>query len=122
MDQENNQEYNNILSSFSFSIKEYLYIFNIDSLLTLNNFINTKLDSLHKISPTTVYRIFIYGMYEFKKNIINSPELTINIITKVIVFITKKQSNHDKVDKIYKLILSAKNLDDFNQIQKYIEK
>jgi len=126
MNKENNQENNNILPSFSFSIKEYLYIFEIDSLLTLNNFINTKLDSLHKISPTTVYRIFIYSMYEFQKNIINSPELTINIITKVINFITKKSLNQDlneeKVDKIYKMILSAKDLDDFEKIQNHIEK
>lgn len=122
MNKENNQENNNILPSFSFSIKEYLYIFEIDSLLTLNNFINTKLDSLHKISPTTVYRIFIYSMYEFQKNIINSPELTINIIKKVIDFINKKSLNEEKVDKIYKMILSAKDLDDFEKIQNHIEK
>ena len=122
MNKENNQENNNILPSFSFSIKEYLYIFEIDSLLTLNNFINTKLDSLHKISPTTVYRIFIYSMYEFQKNIINSPELTINIIKKVLDFITKKLPNDQKVDKIYKMILSSKDLDDFEKIQNHIEK
>ena len=38
-----NQE--NILPSFYFSIKEYLHIFDINSLLTLNNFINTRLNS-----------------------------------------------------------------------------
>jgi hypothetical protein len=117
MNQENNN-LNNILPSFSFSKKEYLQIFNINSLLTLNNFINT----LNKISPTTVYRIFIYSMVEFQKNIINSPEITINIITKVVQFINKNNSNNkEKIDKIYKIILNAKNLDDFEKIEKYLK-
>jgi Glu-tRNA(Gln) amidotransferase subunit E-like FAD-binding protein len=110
-----NQE-NNIIS-FSFSKKEYLQIFNINSLLTLNNFINT----LNKISPTTVYRIFIYGMYEYQKNIINSPDLTLNIITKVVEFINKKNATKDKINKIYKTILSAKDLDDFNNINDLLD-
>jgi len=113
MNQENNN-LNNVLPSFTFSKKEYLQIFNINSLLTLNNFINT----LNKISPTTVYRIFIYGMAEFQKNIINSPEITINIITKVVEFLNKNNSNNkQKIDKIYKMILSAKDLDDFEKIK-----
>jgi len=120
MNQENNI-LNSVLPSFSFSIKEYLHIFNINSLLTLNNFINTRLNSSNKISPTTVYRIFIYGMSEYQKNIINSPEITINIITKVVDFIKLKQNNKELVDKIYKLILSAKDLDDFEKIQKVLE-
>ena len=111
-----NQE-NNIMS-FSFSIKEYLYIFDINSLLTLNNFINTRLNS--NVAPITINRIFIYGMYEFKNAVINSPEISINIISKVVSFINKTSSvNKDKVNKIYKSILSAKNLDDFEKI--YIE-
>ena len=115
MNKENNN-LNNILPSFSFSKKEYLQIFNINSLLTLNNFINT----INKISPTTVYRIFIYGMFEYQKNIINSPELTINIITKVDTFINKNTSK-EKVNKIYKMILSAKHLNDFENIKTVIK-
>jgi hypothetical protein len=121
MNRENNIP-NNVLPSFSFSIKEYLHIFDINSLLALNNFINTRLNSSSKISPTTIYRIFIYGMYEFQKNLINSPDITINIITKVIEFIIKKQSNKEHVDKIYKMILNAKDLNDFNKLQNYLEK
>jgi hypothetical protein len=108
-----NQE-NNIMS-FSFSIKEYLHIFDINSLLTLNNFMNTRLNS--NITPVTVNRIFIYGMYEFKNTVINSPEITNNIISKVISYMYKTSSvNKNKVDKIYKSILSAKNIDDFEKI------
>jgi len=120
MNQENNI-LNNVLPSFTFSIKEYLHIFNINSLLTLNNFINT----INKISPTTVYRIFIYGMYEYQKNIINSPEITINIITKVVEFVNSDKKNKpskDKIEKIYKMILSSKDLDDFNKLEHLIEK
>jgi Glu-tRNA(Gln) amidotransferase subunit E-like FAD-binding protein len=116
MNKENNN-LNNVLPSFSFSKKEYLQIFNINSLLTLNNFINT----INKISPTTVYRIFIYGIFEYQKNIINSPEITINIITKVVSFINKKNANKEIVDKIYKMILSAKDLDDFEKIKNIIK-
>lgn len=108
-----NQE-NNIMS-FSFSIKEYLYIFDINSLLTLNNFMNTRLNS--NIAPITVNRIFIYGMYEYKNTVINSPEISTNIISKVISFMNKISSvNKDKVNKIYKMILAAKDLDDFEKI------
>jgi Glu-tRNA(Gln) amidotransferase subunit E-like FAD-binding protein len=120
MNQENNI-LNSVLPSFSFSIKEYLQIFNINSLLTLNNFINTRLNSTNKISPTTAYRIFIYGMYEYQKNIINSPDLTLNIITKVVEFINKKNATKDKINKIYKTILSAKDLDDFNNINDLLD-
>jgi hypothetical protein len=112
-----NQE--NILPSFYFSIKEYLHIFDINSLLTLNNFINTRLNS--DIAKITVYRIFIYGVYEFQKSIINSPELTINIIQKILIFL-KQTHTDDKVNKIYKMILNAKNLNDFEKIQVFIEK
>ena len=94
-----NQE--NILPSFYFSIKEYLHIFDINSLLTLNNFINTRLNS--DIAKITVYRIFIYGVYEFQKSVINSPELTINIIQKILIFL-KQTHTDDKVNKIYKMI------------------
>jgi hypothetical protein len=118
MNQENNI-LDNVLPSFTFSKKEYLQIFNINSLLTLNNFINTT----SKISPTTIYRIFIYAMYEYQKNIINSPELTINIITKVVEYSnSKNKSTKEKIDMIYKLILSAKDLDDFKKIESIIEK
>jgi Glu-tRNA(Gln) amidotransferase subunit E-like FAD-binding protein len=116
MNKENNN-LNNVLPSFSFSKKEYLQIFNINSLLTLNNFINT----INKISPKTVYRIFIYGMAEFQKNLINSPEITINISTKVVKFINKNTTNKEVVDKIYKIILSAKDLDDFEKIKNIIK-
>jgi hypothetical protein len=116
MNQENN---NQVLPSFYFSIKEYLHIFDINSLLTLNNFINTRLNST--IAKITVYRIFIYGMYEFQKSVINSPEITLNIIQKVLVFL-RQNNNKEKIDKIYKMILNAKNLSDFEKIQDFIEK
>lgn len=108
-----NQE-NNIMT-FSFSIKEYLHIFDINSLLTLNNFMNTRLNS--SIAPITVNRIFMYGMYEYKNMVINSPEVSTNIISKVMSFMNKSSSvNIDKVNKIYKSILAAKDLDDFEKI------
>jgi hypothetical protein len=116
MNQENN---NQVLPSFYFSIKEYLHIFDINSLLTLNNFINTRLNST--IAKITVYRIFIYGMYEFQKSVINSPEITLNIIQKVLVFL-RQNNNKEKIDKIYKMILNAKNLSDFEKIQDFIGK
>jgi hypothetical protein len=138
MNQENNI-LDNVLPSFTFSKKEYLQIFNINSLLTLNNFINTT----SKISPTTIYRIFIYSMYEYQKNIINSPEITLNIITKVVEYTnqngvsltnqnsvsltnqnnaSKNKSTKEKIDMIYKIILSAKDLDDYKKIESIIEK
>jgi hypothetical protein len=118
MNKENNNE---VLPSFSFSIKEYLVIFEINSLITLNNFINTRLNS--SISAITVIKIFTYGMYEYKNSVINSSEISMNIISKIISFITKRSSvNQDKVNKIYKMILAAKDLDDFEKIQEYVEK
>lgn len=122
MNQENNI-LDNVLPYFTFSKKEYLQIFNINSLLTLNNFINTT----SKISPTTIYRIFIYGMYEYQKNIINSPEITLNIISKVVEYTnhsgaSKNKSTKDKIDMIYKMILNAKDLDDYKKIESIIEK
>lgn len=121
MNKENNHENKEILPAFSFSIKEYLSIFEISSLLTLNNFINTRLNS--NIAVQTVIKIFIYGMLEYKNTIINSPEITLNIISKILSFINKTSSvNQEKVNKIYKMILSSNNLDDFEKIQDYIEK
>ena len=116
MNQENN---NQIIPSFYFSIKEYLHIFDINSLLALNNFINTRLNS--NMSPTTAYRIFIYGMYEFQKSVISSPEVANNIILKILQFL-KVSSSETKINSIYKLILNAKNIDDFKNIQLTIEK
>ena len=95
MNQENN---NQIITSFIFTKKEYLHIFDINSLLTLNNFINTRLNS--SIAKKTVYRIFIYGMYEFQNLIINSPEITINIIKKILIFL-KESHSEDKINKIF---------------------
>ena len=109
-----NQENNIIIPSFTFSIKEYLQIFNINSLLTLNNFFITRLSS--DMVETTVLRIFLYGMYEYQKSIINSPDVSLNIITKVLKFIKKS----DK-DKIYRMILNAKNINDFEIIRNYID-
>ena len=123
MNQENNQDnniINNVLSSFSFSIKEYLHIFDINSLLTLNNFVNTRLNS--NIANITVIRIFIYGMYEFQKTVINSPEITNNIITKLLLFLNKGMNNQDKINKIYKMILAAKDINDFDKIKTFVEK
>jgi hypothetical protein len=112
---------NNILPSFSFSIKEYLSIFEINSLLSLNNFVNTRLNSNTAIQ--TIIKIFIYGMFEYKNTIINSPDITINIISKILSFVNKSSSvNQDKIYKTYKMILSAKDLDDLEKVQDYIEK
>ena len=119
MNKENNQEnnINSVLPSFSFSIKEYLHIFEINSLLTLNNFVNTRLNS--NIASITVVRIFIYGMYEFKNTIINSPEISLNIISKLLSYTQKRPANKEEVNKIYKMILSAKDLNDFDKIKNY---
>jgi hypothetical protein len=111
-----NQENNIIIPSFTFSIKEYLQIFNINSLLTLNNFFTTRLSS--DMVETTVLRIFLYGMYEYQKSIINSPEVSLNIITKVLKFIKKSEKDNDK---IYRMILNAKNINDFEIIRNYID-
>ena len=108
-----NQENNIILPSFYFSKKEYLHIFDINSLLTLNNFMNTRLKS--DIAESTVYRIFMFGMYEFQKNIINSPDITLNIISSVLLKLNKPTDNK-YVNKIYQLILNAKDIDDFKKI------
>ena len=110
MEKENN---NQVLPTFSFTKKEYLYIFDINSLLTLNNFINTRLNS--NIANATVLRIFLYGIYEYQKTIINSPEISLNIISKVLLFLGIK-INDEKIDKIYKMILSAKDFDDIKKI------
>ena len=116
MEKENN---NQVLPTFSFTKKEYLYIFDINSLLTLNNFINTRLNS--NIANATVLRIFLYGIYEYQKTIINSPEICLNIISKVLLFLGIK-INDEKIDKIYKMILSAKDFDDIKKIHTFIEK
>ena len=73
---------NNLIPSFFFSINEYLYIFGINSILTLNDFINTQ--SPDKISSITLLRIFSYGMFEYQKSIINSPDIAFNIISKIL--------------------------------------
>ncbi len=109
-----NQENNIIIPSFFFSIKEYLFIFNITSLLTLNDFINTHLTNISKI---TVLRIFLYGMFEYKNSLLNSPELTSNIISKVLLFL-KKDKDHQK---ILSLILNSKNIEDLDLLKKYLE-
>ena len=73
-----NKENNIIIPSFSFSIKDYLQIFNISSLESFNNFMKTRLSS--DMSHLTVYRVFTYSMLEYQKSIINSPDLAMNII------------------------------------------
>ena len=73
-----NKENNIIIPTFLFSKTEYLEIFNITSLLTFNNFINTRLDI--NISKNTILRIFIYGIYEYQKSMINNSEIALNII------------------------------------------
>jgi hypothetical protein len=102
-----NQENNIIIPSFTFSIKEYLQIFNINSLITLNNFITTRLSS--DMVETTVLRIFFYGIYEYQKSIINSPDISLNIIKKVLKFIKKSEKD---ADKIYRMILNAKSIEE----------
>jgi len=111
-----NQENNIIIPSFTFSIKQYLQIFNINSLLTLNNFITTRLSS--DMVEETILRIFIYGMYEYQKSIINSPDISLNIIKKVLKFI--KKSDKD-ADKIYRMLLNAKSIEDFELIRNNID-
>jgi hypothetical protein len=115
---------NNLIPSFFFSINEYLYIFGINSILTLNDFINTQ--SPDKISSTTLLRIFSYGMFEYQKSIINSPDIAYNIISKILKYISKKKLKDEKedktkIDKIYRLCLNAKNIEDYDNITNYIE-
>jgi hypothetical protein len=107
-------EENKIIPSFFFSRNEYLYIFGVNSLLTLNNFINTT--SSNKISFVTLYRIFAYGMFEYQKQLINSPDVGLNIIRTIIGSNNKKSD----IDKIYRMCLSAKNIEDFTEIRKFI--
>jgi hypothetical protein len=92
-----NKENNIIIPTFLFSKTEYLEVFNINSLLTLNNFINTRLDI--NISKNTILRIFMYGMFEYQKSVINNSEITLNIISKVSSFIndTKILKNDDEI-------------------------
>jgi lysozyme family protein len=112
---------NNLVPSFFFSINEYLYIFGINSILTLNDFINTQ--SPDKISSITLLRIFSYGMFEYQKSIINSPDIAFNIISKILKYTSKKNVKEDKtkIDKIYRLCLNAKNIEDYDNITNYIE-
>ena len=115
---------NNLIPSFFFSINEYLYIFGINSILTLNDFINTQ--SPYKISTTTLLRIFSYGMFEYQKSIINSPDIAYNIISKILKYTSKKKLKDEKedktkIDKIYRLCLNAKNIEDYDNITNYIE-
>jgi len=109
---------NNIISSFFFSKNEYLFIFGINSLLTLNDFINTQ--SLDKIASITLLRIFSYGMFEYQKSIINSPNIAMNIISTILKYLSKNKSE-EKVDKLYRMCLNAKNIDDYENITKYIK-
>ena len=60
-------------------------------------------------------------MFEYQKSMINSPEISTNIISKVISVINKESKSEKKIDKIYRLCLNAKNIEDFEEIIKYIE-
>jgi hypothetical protein len=110
---------NNIISSFFFSKHEYLYIFGINSLLTLNDFINTHTSD--KIASITLLRIFSYGMFEYQKSIILSPDIAINSITRVIQFVNKSSISEKKIDKIYRMCLNVKTIEEYEDIIKYIE-
>ena len=117
-----NKENNYIIPTFLFSKTEYLEIFNINSILTLNNFINTRLDN--NISKKTVLRIFMYGIFEYQKFIINNPDIVLNIITNVVSFIDDKKvkKDDDKVVNIYKMILNVKKIEDLKLIENYMNK
>jgi hypothetical protein len=116
-----NKENNIIIPTFLFSKTEYLEIFNINSLLTFNNFINTRLDI--NVSKNTILRIFMYGIFEYQKSIINNSEITLNIISKVSSFIndTKILKNDEKIKKIYRMILNTKKIEDFELIKNYMK-
>jgi hypothetical protein len=68
-------------------------------------------------------------MFEYQKSIINSPDIAINIISNILNYITKKKvkdnhfmdKNKIKIDKIYRMCLNAKNIEEFENITKYIE-
>ena len=109
---------NNVISSFFFSRKEYLNIFKINSLLTLNDFLN--IHTSDKIASTTLLRIFSYGMFEYQKSLINSPEIAINIIKLVIKFVNKSSNLEKKIDKIYRMCLNIKMIEEYENIIKYI--
>lgn len=106
-----NKENNIIIPSFSFSIKDYLQIFNISSLDAFNNFMKTRLSS--DMSHLTVIRVFIYSMIEYQKSIINSPDLAMNIIKTFLKFTKKSDIN---ADTLYKNILKSKNIEDIYQL------
>ena len=116
-----NKENNIIIPTFLFSKTEYLEIFNINSLLTLNNFVNTRSDI--NVSKNTIMRIFIYGIFEYQKSIINNSEIALNIISKVSSFIndTKISKNDEKIKKIYRMILNTKKIEDFELIKNYMK-
>jgi len=105
---------NKIITSFFFTRNEYLHIFGINSLLTLNDFLNTL--SSDKIAYVTLFRLFAYGTLEYQKEMINSPDIAINIIKNVV---NKNKLNSD-IDKIYRMCLNAKNIEDYSEIRKYI--
>ena len=71
----------NIISKFLFSKKEYLLLFNINSLVTLNDYMNVNLSPA--ISKETIIRIFEYGIAEYHKSILNYPDMVINMINKI---------------------------------------
>ena len=106
-----NKENNIIIPSFSFSIKDYLQIFNISSLDAFNNFMKTRLSS--DMSDLTVIRVFTYSMVEYQKSIINSPNIAMNII-KIFLKFTKKSDIN--ADTLYKNILKSKNIEDIYQL------
>jgi hypothetical protein len=106
-----NKENNIIIPSFSFSIKDYLQIFNISSLEAFNNFMKTRLSS--DMSHLTVIRVFTYSMIEHQKSIINSPDIAMNIIKIFLKFIKKSDMN---ADTFYKNILKSKNIEDIYQL------
>jgi len=109
------KENNNYIHEFKLTYKEYLNIFNIDSLTTLHNYINTNLSP--NMSTITVVRIFSFGMYEYQKSVINDPEITNNIINNVLSFIKKSDKSSKK---IYNMILKLKTEEDIEAIKKYI--
>ena len=109
------KENNIYIHEFKLTRKEYLQIFNIDSLITLDNFINTNLSP--DMSKVTVLRIFLFSIFEYQKSIINDPETTMNIINNVLSFMKKSDKS---AKKIYNMILKLKDQDDFILIKNYI--
>ena len=109
----------NIISKFLFSKKEYLLLFNINSLITLNDYFNINLSPA--ISKKTIIRIFLYGIEEYQKSIINYPDMVINMINNILTFIHKDTSElSKKSQKIYTMILNIKDKNDIRKIKEYL--